>query len=365
VQRSHLIAGALALGATGWVLSGQFDLGAEDGSNRPKPETVAAVSPVADSRPAVRTRALVARPYQVEVVARGRTEAVRSVEVKAEVQGRVVEIGAAKGARVKAGDVLVRLAVDDRAAWLAEAEAQLRQRQIEYAAAKALADKGFRPETKLAEAGALLDAARARVKQMEIQIGKLTIRAPFDGVVNSRYVEIGDFVKDANRIATVVDEDPFLVIAQLSEREVGQIKLGDPGRATLVDGRTVEGRVRYIATTADPATRTFRVEIAVPNPARDMRDGVTAELRIATAAVMAHLVSPAILTLDVQGKVGVRVVDESGIVQFRPVTLVADANDGVWIAGLPERVTVVTVGQEAVRDGERVRVTPEGAGKPS
>lgn len=350
-----LLAAVVLLAAVGWVVSGQFGSSAQDGKTAaPKADL-----PVESPMPAVRARILVAESRQVQVVVRGRTEMRRSVEVKAELPGRVVQVLAEKGARVKTGDVLVKLAVDDRAAWLAEAEATVRQRQIEYSAAKALAEKGYRAETKLAEAAALLDAAKAKVKRMEVEIGKLTIRAPFDGVVETRAAELGAFLKDGSPVASIVDEDPFLVVAQVSERDVGRLKLGQPGRARLVTGEEVEGRLRFIATSADPATRTFRVELEVPNRERRLRDGVTAELQLAAETVPAHFISPAVLTLNEKGAVGVRTVDTDGVVDFRPVAIAADSADGVWITGLPERITVITVGQESVKTGDRVRVTLE------
>ena len=354
-----LLAAVVLLAAAGWVLSGQFGSSADDGKTPPPKAALPAASPSDPVLPPVRARILVAEPREVQVVVRGRTEVRRSVEVKAELPGRVTQVLVDKGTRVKAGDVLVKLAVDDRAAWLAEAEAAVRQRQIEYTAAKALAEKGYRAETKLAEAAALLDAAKAKVKRMEVEIAKLTIRAPFDGVVETRAAELGAFLKDGNPVATVVDEDPFLVVAQVSERDVGRLKVGQPGRARLVTGEEVEGRLRFIATSADAATRTFRVELEVPNRERTLRDGVTAELMLAAETVPAHFVSPAVLTLNEKGVVGVRTVDSGGAVDFRPVTIVADTINGVWITGLPERVTVITVGQESVKTGDRVRVTLE------
>ena len=126
----------------------------------------------------------------------------------------------------------------------------------------------------------------------------------------------------------------------------------------MATGETVEGRIAFIATAADPATRTFRVDIEVPNPDRTLRDGVTARVSFPVASVLTHLVSPAILTLDEAGLVGVRAVDADDTVRFHPVEIVAETDQGVRLAGLPETVDLIVVGHEFVRAGETVQPKP-------
>src|SRR5690606_21030186 len=104
----------------------------------------------------------------------------RRVEVKSETDARVIELAIDHGSRVKAGDVIARLAAGDRQARLAEARALLAQRRIEYAAAQKLSEKGFRAETQLAATEAELQAAEAAVTVAEVELGYTTIRAPFD-----------------------------------------------------------------------------------------------------------------------------------------------------------------------------------------
>jgi multidrug efflux system membrane fusion protein len=359
--RSTLIALFIAVAAIGWIVSGQFGLFANDDHKQ-----IAAVTPANGGNGAsgqgpelvaVRVQVLNAVTRVQEVIARGRTEAIRRVELRSEIPARVVAVEADKGATVKKGDVLVRLDPADYYARLAEAKALVRQRQIEYDAAKSLQAKGYRAETKLAEAMALLDAAKAQVKHMQVQVSRLTIRAPFDGIVDQRHAEVGDYMKEGNPVASLIDENPFLVIGHVSEREINRISLGDPGYARLVDGRTVAGKVRYLSSTADPATRTFRMELEVPNPDRTLRDGMTAEIRVEVDRVRAHHVTPAVLTLDDDGLVGVRLVGEGNIVSFHAANIVGTDSKGVWLTGLPETARVITVGQEYVRDGDRVRVS--------
>lgn len=185
------------------------------------------------------------------------------------------------------------------------------------------------------------------------------MRAPFDGVLDGRPAEIGDYLQKGDICGTIVDQDPFLVVGQVSEQDVGSIALDALGTAQLITGRTVFGKVRFISGTADPRTRTFRLELEVANPGHELRDGITAEIRLPVKRIIAHHLSPALLTLDDAGRVGVRIVNASGAAEFQPVTVEGDDGDGVWVTGLPQTVTVITVGQDFVTDGRAVTVTLE------
>jgi len=360
MMRSYLIAIVLAIAAIAWILSGTLDLNAEDAAaGDPAPATVPLDAVAEQVLPAVRTLRIDAQPFRERVIVRGRTAAVRSVELKAELPGRITEIMATKGSRIAAGDVIVQIAMDDREHRLQEARAVLRQRELQHTASASLNQKGFRAETVLAQDRAELDAARARVKAMEVEMQKLTISAPFDGVLEDRYVELGDFVDKGTPIARLLDEEPFLILAQVSESEIGRLRLGDSGKAKLATGQLVEGWLRRISSSADPDTRTFRVELEVPNPNRDLLEGVTAEIAFDIGDTLAHFITPAILTLNDAGQVGVRLIDEDGRVEFRHVKLLGDGGNGVWVSGLPLQAEVITVGQELVRTGDAVRAFRE------
>lgn len=350
MKRSIVIASLLGLAAVGWIASGQ--IGHSDSG------------PVAQKPPAnlengtntasVRVREQTATPYRVDVILRGSTEAVRKVDVRAETFGRVVELNAKKGGSVESGEVLVRLSPEERPAMLEEARALYEQRRIEYEAARKLSKKGFRAETQLAASKADLEAADAAVKRAKVALENIVIRAPFDGFVDERMVEIGDFIDKSDPIVKVVDLDPILIVTQVNERSIKQLSVGKPGYARLITGDEVEGRIRFVSAVADPQTRTFRVEIEVPNQDRKVPDGLSADVRLPLEEISAHLVSPAILTLTDEGDVGVKVVDENNVVTFIPASIVANDASGVWLSGLPETITLITVGQEFVRDGQEV-----------
>jgi multidrug efflux system membrane fusion protein len=309
--------------------------------------------------PTVRVRTITAEQRATDLVIRGRTGAVRKVEVKAEVAGAVAAVRVQKGQLVNAGDILCELNVEARAAQLKMAQATARQRQIEYEGSKALQEKGFRSETAVAQALAAYEGAKAEVQRMEKQLEDTKIRAPFHGVVDNRMVEVGDYMVPGTPCALIVDLHPMLVIGQVSENEVPLIKIGDMGWAKLVTGERAEGHLRFVAQSADPATRTFRIELEVPNDSGTIRDGVTAEIHVTTRTVTAHRISPAILALDDRGVVGVRIIEQGNRVRFMPVTIISDAPDGMWVTGLPPTVTIITVGQEYVTNGQIVNPVPE------
>ena len=360
MRRSYILAALVAVVVIGWVASGQFGGESEAEDQGIAAATVANSAATGPSDPvSVRISQRTAQPRTRDLVLSGRTEANRWVDIKAETKGRITDVVTKKGARVARGDVVVKLAMEDRAEKLAEANARVRQRQLEFDAAKSLRQKGFRAETKTAESAAQLDSAIAYVAQIAIDIDHTEISAPFAGVIDTRKVEIGDFVEPGDIIARVVDEDPYLVVGQVSELDVGLIKIGDSGVARLANGESVKGKVRYIAAVADPSTRTFRVEIEISNRARTLRGGVTAQIRIPVQSVQAHFLSPALLTLNDDGVLGVRTVDANATVQFKPVQVFATQTDGVWLTGLPDSVTIITVGQEFVRHGEVVMPVPD------
>ncbi|HEX6979693.1 MAG TPA: efflux RND transporter periplasmic adaptor subunit [Alphaproteobacteria bacterium] len=353
IKGSWLLAGAILLGAAAWLLSGQL---AGNDRNAPTAARETATAPEEAVLPSVRVVESVARPHAEIIRVLGHTEAWRTVELRVETDGRVVELPIARGRPVRAGDVVVRLATEDRMARLQEAQALLRQRQIEHDAAKQLNVRGYRSETALAEAAARLDAARATLKRIEVELGHTVLHAPFEGVLDVRPVELGSYVKAGDHIGTIVDLDPLRVVGFVAERDVGRVRLGMPGEAILPDGTTLKGSIAYVAAAADPATRTFRIELDVANPTGAIVAGLTAELRLPVGQLMAHEITPAVLTLNDEGIVGVKVVDDERTVAFRDVRVVGNGREGtVLLTGLPDRATIIAVGQEYAAVGQQVR----------
>lgn len=317
--------------------------------------------------PAPAARAVAPTPVQVErlraepvertVTLSGRTAPARSVELKAETSGRVVAVGAARGARVEAGGLIVRLDPGDRLVRLSQARAELRQRELEYDGQLKLKPDGYISDAKLAESLALLEKARTEVARAQIDIDRMQIRAPFGGALQERRVEVGDYVSPGTAVATFVDNRRLAVAGSVAEAQSAGIRPGLAGSARLASGQTVAGRLRYVAPVADEATRTFAVELEIANPDGELPVGVTADIELPVGQVLAHRLSPALLTLDDAGVVGVKLQDAGDRVRFVPATVVRSSADGVWITGLPDPAPIIVGGQGFVRDGDRIAVS--------
>jgi len=301
-----------------------------------------------------------AETTQSTIALRGQTEAFRRVDVQAETTGRIVSEPLRRGATVAAGDTLCRLDPGTRPAQLAEAEAQLAEARISDTAAARLAEGGFASETRAASAAASLSAARAAVAAARTELDRLTIAAPFDGVLETDTAELGSLMQPGALCATILQLDPMRIVGYVPETRLAAVQVGAPAQARLAGGQSVVGDVSFLARAADPATRTFRVEITVPNPDGALRDGQSTDIAIAADGIAAHRIPSSALTLDDAGTMGVRIVDADDIARFVPVRLLRDTHDGVLVTGLPDAVRIITVGQEFVTDGVPVRVTMGG-----
>ncbi|HEY1962982.1 MAG TPA: efflux RND transporter periplasmic adaptor subunit [Rhizomicrobium sp.] len=335
-----------------WLASGIF----KQTQTPPSDEAAAKANDI----PRVQVSRLAAWDRDATLTMRGRTQALHWVDTRAQVEGVVRAIHFEKGDHVKAGDVLCEIMVNDRQAKLDEAHALVAERHKEASAATNLLEQGATSLTSQKQAMAALEAAKAAERTQQIELENTRIRAPFDGFVDDRYVNAGDYMRVGDKCELVIAPQPFLAIGGVSEQDVGKIKVGSPATATLVTGETVNGTVHFVATKADDTTRTFRVEVELPNPAGKLRDGVSADIHIPVKHVEAMKISPGILVLNDNGVVGVRTVQD-GIVHFKSINIVSDGPDGMWVTGLPAGTMVITVGQEFVSEGSRVKPVLAGA----
>lgn len=350
------IALAIAAAAVLWIASGTYLGGAE-------PETRKAPAKLAELKqpPKVRVATRTAEPYVNELRIQGRTQAERKVVVQAQTHGRIAELLVEQGDLVREGEVLAQLAEEDRPAQLRQAKALVEQRRLELQAARRLHERGHRSDTQLAAAEAAYEEAQARLARARTQLDETTIHAPFAGRVGETMAEVGDFMTSGRELLRLVDLDPITVVGDVSERTVARIAPGTQATAELVTGETLEGRVTFISSEANDRTRSFRIEVTADNPEAEIRDGVTAEIRLPLRERRAHFVSPSILTLSDAGTIGVKVLDGENRVRFHEVDVLADRPEGVWITGLPETVTFVTLGQNFVTTGQQVEPVAEAA----
>lgn len=348
-----------------------------------------AAAPASD---AIRVSVIYSAAERVDsaVVLRGRTEAAREVVVASETTGQVISDPLRRGAMVEAGDIMceldpgtrqanlaearARLAeamgrVPEAEASVAEASARLRETEQNLSNARRLSQDGFASETQLisaeaafeaAEAGvsratasiasaqAGIEAAEAGVAAAESEIGRLTIHAPFAGLLETDTAELGSLMQPGAPCATIIQLDPIKLVGFVPELEVDQISVGSQARARLTSGRELLGTVNFVSRRGDDLTRTFRVEIIVPNADLSIRDGQTADILVAAEGQTAHLIPQSAMTLNDEGRLGVRVVDDSNLAQWANIEIVRDSIDGVWVSGLPQQATIIVIGQEYV-----------------
>lgn len=353
VNRSIITAIIVAIGMLVWLFSGVLM----------NDDTLEAAIAISVSKPPqtsfkVVVQELEAKPYPNNIVLQARSEADKIVTMAAETGGTISALPVEKGAFVQKGQIICRIDIGARQANLDQARAQRDARKIEYNAARKLNQKGHMSKSQLAAARAAYDGSVAAVKSALVELDRTKIRAPFDGILDRRPVKLGHFMSPGQPCGTVIDKDPLLIVGYIAETQVNQISIGARGAAKLSTGEEATGIVRYIAETPNMATRTFRVEMEVPNKDLALRDGMTAEMRIKAGEVLATRVPQSTLTLADNGQLSVRVV-ENGRVALRSVDVLSDDQNGALVSGLAAREKVIIRGGEYTRDGRAVEFEME------
>lgn len=318
----------------------------------------------------VRTETFTLKMMEIEAPLRGRTKAKSVVSVVPETSGTVTEVHVEKGDRVAEGDLLCTLdqgtrqaGVDQAEAALLQAQASLEQARQQLQTNKSLRDEGLAPantalqfESAVTAAEAAVAASQSALDNARAELERTEVVASVGGVVQAPLATVGSMLGPQAPCATIVELDPMLFVGSIPEARIGLAKTGLPATITTVTGQKAEGTVSYIASIADPDTRSFPVEIEIANPDGILRDGLTAEALVSLGTAPAHVLPQSVLTLDDEGVLGVRSVAD-GIVEFHPVTIIRDTRDGVWVTGLPPSIDIITVGQEYVLAGQKVDAT--------
>ena len=346
MKQSILLALLITLAATLWLLSGLW-VSAESPAKIDKETT-------AVPRITVAVEEISAVEVMREIIVQGVLEPRRRVEIQAETGGLIRELPIEKGSRVSRGAVIAVLAENDRRAQIARNDAEVLSLQLDLDGMRKLKQKGLQAETQLKAKEAQLAAALADRKRLRLDLDRTTVRAPFDGVLENRPVEIGTLLETGDIVGEVVDQSVVKAVGFVPQQSKADISLGQVAAIRLLDGRRATGRLSYIAPVAEAGTRSFRVEAEIANDAGVFSAGVSAEIRIEVGMQSAHFVSAAVLALDQAGRVGVKALDRDDRVEFFPIEVIRTNNAGVWVTGLPPRLRIVTRGQGFVAAGEVV-----------
>ncbi len=357
LRGSHLVALAILAAVGGWMFTGQLILGGQA-----DPNAMTIVDREADrTQEAFRVRVMEIQPSQrVETLTiRGRTQADAMVSVRAETGGTVEARLVNKGDFVKAGDLLCEIDKGVREIQLAQAETLLEQTESDYEANRKLVKRGFATNSKLRSMKAAMDSAKSSLATAMQEMARTQVKASVSGQVQSPLAEVGDNLAPGGVCVTLVDTNPMLFSGQIPEREISSVNVGMTSKIKLISGSKITGKVRYISRVADASTRTFTVEIEMPNKDGAIRDGLTAEASIDLSPTDAYQLKPSWLTLEDNGDVGVRIVAAEDKVKFVPVKIIAQEDDSVWVEGLSAGMRIITLGQNFVASGQIVAPVTE------
>ncbi|MEQ3625466.1 MAG: efflux RND transporter periplasmic adaptor subunit [Celeribacter sp.] len=350
--RSKWVAGLLGLGLAGWMGSGYL-------LPAPPKETAEPVRP--QEAVAVAVRDSVAQDVTQVFTAEGQAQPDRRATLRAETSGEVATLAARKGDYLEQGDVIARLSTREQDARVAQAREEVARAQREFDNAETLLARGVSTTDRVTDARAALASAQAQLTQAEEALDAAVIRAPFAGRLDALDLDEGGYVSAGGEVGTMLDTDPLSIVIQIPQQSLSRIKEGQAATVRFITGTERSGTVDYVSKDAESETRTFRAEITVPNPDGDIASGLSVQVEIPTGQMSAHFISPAILSLGSDGRLGVKTVDADNTVVFSPVVLERAQTDGIWVSGLPAQARVITIGQGFVSNGEAVAPTLEEA----
>lgn len=186
-----------------------------------------------------------------------------------------------------------------------------------------------------------------------VELNRTEVKAPFSGYIEN-IVKPGNFLERGQICATIIKLSPIIFLAGVPEYEINKVKKGQDVILELVTGRIISGKLTFVSKSASSETRTFNVESQIENPDGSIKDGLTANMTININKVRAHKISPSILLLNDDGKLGIRIVDDNNEAKFIEITILEDSEEGLWVTNIPDFVEIIIQGQGFVEDGQKV-----------
>ncbi|WP_339757035.1 efflux RND transporter periplasmic adaptor subunit [uncultured Hoeflea sp.] len=361
LPRFHTVAAFVVLAVSAaWVLTGEFSSigsaaqetsGDESKVEQPVEATEKVLRTVAVIEPAFIQHNRIIRISGVTAPDKRTTLATRSA-------GILGELKVEKGDRVKAGDVILVLDGAEKQSMVATAEALLDQRRKEADNVERLVKNGIAPTTQSDNARSALASARSQLEAAQAEVDRLTVVAPFSGIIDQVKVEEGSWLPSGEDVAVLIQLDPVIALGEVSEREIAHVNVGREADVRLISGEIVSGIVRHVSLEATAGTRTFPIEVAIANPDNKVPSGMTAEIMVKSEAVSAVKLPRSVVTLDPSGNLGLRILKADGTVGFVPIDLIDDTPEGLILSGVPTDAKIVVAGQDLVTDGETVNAVP-------
>lgn len=316
----------------------------------------------------VTTAVVQTESWESLLTAVGSLLAVQGVMLTAELPGKVVRIAFEPGTKVKTGDLLVQQDTSSEAAQLRSAEAEVSLSQTELERTRKLLDRRAISQSQYDSADAKYKQAVAQADEIRAVIKKKTIRAPFDGRLGIRLVNLGQVLNEGDPIASLQSIDPIFVNFSLPQQQLAQIQPGLTVRVTsdALPGQTIEGKITAINPEVDASTRNIRIQATVVNREENLRPGMFVNVAVLLPAKETVFAIPATSVLYAPYSDSVFIVDENSaenstrsgkVVRQQFVELGEKRGDFVAVvSGLKEGETVVSTGAFKLRNGQAVVV---------
>ncbi len=305
----------------------------------------------------VETKVLEKTSYSKKLKLRGFTEASRIVIIKSQVEGRISSKNFDKGKFYKAGAQLLLIDPEDKVAKVKEMEALLNQRKKEYEVSESLFKKGFRSEIKLSQSRTNFENALALFEKSQVELNNTKVLMPFNSIVDESYVELGDYLKKGDSIAKIVDLDPLHINLTANENEINKVELNQQANV-IIGNENIIGTINFISKSSDNETRNFKIQVEIKNTNNRIFSGLSTEIEIKLNPIPAFFIPSSLITLNQQGKLGIKSI-ENNVVKFFPIEILSDSGNGYWIDGRnfnTKQIQIISQGHEFTVEGEVVKI---------
>jgi membrane fusion protein, multidrug efflux system len=309
--------------------------------------------------PAMPVEAAAARSDTVTdaILATGQIEALQSIELRPDVEGRLVQILVREGSLVARGTPLFKIDDAELKAQVAQIAAERDLARQSLARTRELLGQKASSQAELERAEATMRSNEAQLALLNVRLERTLVRAPFGGVVGQRFVSLGDYVTKDSKLAALQTVSPQRASFQVPERYADQLKLGQQVsfRVASLPGRTFSGKVDFVDPIVQLPGRSITVKARVPNPQRELQSGMFIEARLATAVRPSAVIIPEDAVIPLQGSSFVWVVAD-GKASRRQVELGVRTPGFVEVKkGVENNEQVVVGGQERLAEGAAVQ----------
>ncbi|MBR2514689.1 MAG: efflux RND transporter periplasmic adaptor subunit [Halomonas sp.] len=350
IPYSYALASLLVLALVIWLAFGDFQRFQTD-----PPESSSSES---EALPRVEVIVQQSTPYVPQQVIQGQLTAQRETTLRASVAGFVAEKPIAQGTTVAQGDTLLVLDNEALPERLQQARDELSVAEAEFSGAQNLRRRELISQPELLRLQSALSASAAQVAQLEKQLNDTRPTAPFEGVLDRVQVELGDLLQPGEEWGRLIDDRRLTGTAWVSQQQIGELSVGLPVTARLLNGRALTGEITHISSRAEEATRTFYIEVTLDNPDRQRLAGGSAEFTITLPPRHVHTLSPALFSLDEHGQLAVKhIVGENQVAQTA-IELVSADIERAYVTGLPDPLQLITLGAGLVAPGDTVMPVP-------